>query len=121
MKWDSVAITESAIHPRHLALVILLLQHSVENNADEFHQQLEGLITLMLTADKSIFRHMDMPIIPDIWHNLNNLSQSDCHSAFRFDHEEMKQIVGMLPFPEILITEHRDRVHLLEAFSIFCR
>ena len=109
------------IHPRHLALVIRVLQHSVENNADEFHQQLEGLITLMLAADKSIFRHMDMPIIPDIRHNLNNLSQSDCHSTFRFDHEEMKRIVSMLPFPEILITEQRDRVHLLEAFSIFCR
>ena len=108
------------IHPRHLALVILVLQHSVENNADDF-QQLEGLITLMLAADRSIFRHMDMPIIPDIRHNLNNLSQSDCHSAFRFDHEEIKRIVGMLPFPDILITEHRDRVHLLEAFSIFCR
>jgi hypothetical protein len=41
------------IHSRHLALVILVLQHSVENNADEF-QQLEGLITLLLAEDKSI-------------------------------------------------------------------
>ena len=114
---------DRVIHLRDLALVVTVLQHSVADNnnaADEFHH-LEILIGLMLAADqRSIFRHMDMPIIPDIRHDLNNLSQSDCRSAFRFDQAEMKLIVSMLPFPEVLITEHRDRVHLLEAFSIFC-
>ena len=108
------------IHSCDLPLIIMVLQHSVENNADEF-QHLEDLIVFMVGADKSFFRHMDMPNIPDIRHDLNLLSQSDCRSACRFDHEEMKRIVCKLPFPEILITEHRDRVHLLEAFAIFCR
>jgi hypothetical protein len=43
---------------------------------------------------------MDMPIIPDIRVDLNSLSQSDCRGAFRFDQEEMKRIVTLLPFPD---------------------
>ena len=76
----------------------------------------------MLAADRSFFRHMDMPMIPDIRVDFTVLRQSaDCRSGFRFDYEEMKCIVCKLSFPEILITYHRDRVHLLEAFAIFCR
>jgi hypothetical protein len=33
------------IHPRHLAFVALVMQHSVENNDDTFQQHLEALIT----------------------------------------------------------------------------
>ena len=64
---------------------------------------------------------MGMPMIPDIRVDFTVVRQSDCCLGFRFDYEEMKCIVCKLPFPEILITEHRDRVHLLEAFAIFCR
>ena len=64
---------------------------------------------------------MDMPIIPDVCVDLNCMSQSDCRAAFRFDQEEMKRTVCLLPFPDIIITKQRDRVHLSEAYTIFCR
>ena len=114
---------DRVIRSRDMPLVMSLLQLYVDSDNDEFC--LGHLIALMLLGfggnKKSLFQHMDMPIIPDVRVDLNSMSQSDCRSAFRFDQDEMKRTVSLLPFPDIIITQKRDRVHLLEAYAIFCR
>ena len=103
-----------------IPLVHSLLYLYIESDNQELC--LGHIIALMLSwGTKSMFQHMDMPIIPDIRVDLNIMSQLDCRAAFRFDQNEMKRIVCLLPFPDIIITQKRDRVHLLEAFAIFCR
>ncbi|KAI2494543.1 DDE superfamily endonuclease [Fragilaria crotonensis] len=110
------------IRTRDIPLVMSFLQFYVECDNNEFCLgHLVALMLLGLGSNMSVFRHMDMPIIPDVRVDLNRLSQSDCRAAFRFDQEEMKRTVCLLPFPDIIITHKRDRVHLLEAYAIFCR
>ena len=108
--------------PRDIPLVMSFLQFYVDCDNNEFcHGDLITLMLLGLGGTKNLFQHMDMPIIPDVCVDLNCMSQSDCRAAFRFDQEEMKRTVCLLPFPDIIITKQRDRVHLSEAYTIFCR
>jgi hypothetical protein len=111
---------DRVIRSDDVPLVIALLQFYIDCNNPEFH--IGHLIALMLGGFKrSLFRHMDMLIVPDCRIDLNSMSQADCRASFRFDQDEMKQIVCKFPFPEVIITDKRDRVHLLEAFAIFGR
>jgi hypothetical protein len=114
---------ERVIKTSDIPIVITLLQHFILDHDENAEFFLGYLIVFMLggAGGKSLFRHMDMPLIPDLSVNLNSMSQSDCQEACRFDQDEMKQIVSLLPFPDVIITDQRDRVHLLEAFVIFCR
>jgi nuclease HARBI1 len=111
---------ERVIRSHDIPLVITLLEFYLDGNNNEFH--IGHLIALMLGGSKhSVFQHMDMPIIPDCRIDLNSLSQADCRAMFRFDQDEMKRVVCLLPFPEVIITDKRDKVHLLEAYAVFCR
>lgn len=67
------------------------------------------------------FRHIDMPIIPNIRLNLNDLSQSDCKKFYRFDQDELRRILPLLPFPDYIITPERDKAHIIEAFCLVIR
>ena len=112
---------DKVIRPRNIPLAMSLLQFFVDcDNTDFCHGHLIALMLLGL-GGRSWFQQMDMPIISDICVDLNRLSQSDCWAAFRFDQEEMNRIVSLLPFPDIIITQQRYRVHLLEAYAIYCR
>jgi hypothetical protein len=62
---------DKVIRPRDIPLVMLLLQFYIECDNNEFC--LGHLIALTLQglgSNKSLFRHMDMPIIPDVWVDL---------------------------------------------------
>jgi hypothetical protein len=104
-------------------IVITLLQHLILDHDENAEFFLVCLVVFMLggAGGNSLFRHMDMPLITDFCINLNSMSQSDCRAACQFDQDEKKQIVTLLPFPDFFITDQQDRVHLLEAFVIFCR
>ena len=67
------------------------------------------------------FRHMDMPIIPDIRLNLNSISKSECKKFYRFDQDELLSIIARLPFPDYIITPERDKAHKIEAFCVVIR
>jgi hypothetical protein len=67
------------------------------------------------------FRHIDMPIIPNIRLDLNAISKSDCKKFYRFDQDELQKIIPLLPFPEYIVTPERDKAHLIEAFCIVIR
>lgn len=67
------------------------------------------------------FRHMDMPIIPNIRLDLSAISKSDCKQFYRFDQDELRLIVPKLPFPEYIITPSGDKAHIIEAFCIVIR
>lgn len=66
-------------------------------------------------------RHIDMPIIPNARLDLNSISQSDCKKWYRFDQDELRKIIPLLPFPEYIIHPEGDKVHIIEAFCIVIR
>lgn len=67
------------------------------------------------------FRHVDRPIVPNVRLNLNIISQSDCRDHYRFDQDELRQIIPLLPFPEYIITPAGDKAHIIEAFCLVLR
>ena len=77
--------------------------------------------TWQIFAAFGAFRHIDMPIIPDLRLNLNSISQSDCKETYRFDQDELRRIIPMLPLPDYIITPEGDRAHLIEAFALVLR
>ena len=71
------------IRTRDIPLVMSFLQFYFECDNNEFCLgHLVALMLLGLGSNTSVFRHMDMPIIPDVRMDLNRLSQSDCRAAF---------------------------------------
>lgn len=67
------------------------------------------------------FRHIDMPITPNVRLNLNAISQNDCKTFYRFNQDELRRIIPQLPFPHTIITPAGDKAHLIEAFCIVLR
>lgn len=66
------------------------------------------------------FRHVDRPIVPNVRLNLNIISQSDCRDHYRFDQDELRQIIPLLPFPEYIITPAGDKTHMIERGVLSC-
>jgi hypothetical protein len=52
---------------------------------------------------------------------LNIISKSDCRDHYRFDQDELRQIIPLLPFPEYIITPIGDKAHIIEAFCLVLR
>ena len=67
------------------------------------------------------FCHVDQPLLPNLRLDLNSMSATDCKNKFRFNQDQLKEILAHFPFPEIIIAEQRDRVHLIEAFCLVMR
>jgi hypothetical protein len=65
-----------------------------------------------------LFRHVDLPILPELRLDLNAMSQNTSRSRYRFDQDQLKAIAAKLPFPEVLITYQRDKFYLVEGLCI---
>ena len=69
-----------------------------------------------------LFRHLDRPILPNMWLYLNSFSQNDCRHCFHFDQDEIKCIAVSLYFlPAIITTAERDSAFLVEALCLLFR
>ena len=61
-------------------------------------------------------------INPDLRLDLNDLSETDCTSYFRFGHSDIKKIITHLHLPDVIITPiHADRVLSVEAVCLVLR
>ncbi|POM65932.1 Hypothetical protein PHPALM_18282, partial [Phytophthora palmivora] len=62
------------------------------------------------------FLHRDLPVLPMIAFDLNEMSDTDCRKRFRFDHDGIKRLVVLLQIPAVLITPyHGDRFSAVEG------
>ena len=69
--------------------------------------------------EHGMFLHMDRPLLPGSSFDLNLLSDADCRSRFRFDHNGIKRLVMLMAIPDVVIVlPHRDRISGLEGMMI---
>ncbi|ETI49170.1 hypothetical protein F443_06916 [Phytophthora nicotianae P1569] len=60
------------------------------------------------------FLHRDLPVLPMIAFDLNKMSDTDCRTRFRFDHDDLKRLVVLMQIPEdfaVLVESHARLVH----------
>ncbi|ETI50574.1 hypothetical protein F441_05906 [Phytophthora nicotianae CJ01A1] len=60
------------------------------------------------------FLHRDLSVLPMIAFDLNTMSDTDCWTRFRFDHDSLKRLVVLMQIPEdfaVLVESHARLVH----------
>jgi hypothetical protein len=67
------------------------------------------------------FYKVELPILPHLRWNLNDLTDAECNKYFRFSHRNIQMLVTKLEFPDVLITPNRDRIMSVEAFCLLLR
>ncbi|POM62172.1 hypothetical protein PHPALM_28700 [Phytophthora palmivora] len=64
------------------------------------------------------FLHRDLPVLPMIAFDLNEMSDTDWRKRFRFDHDGIKRLVILLQIPAVLITPYHG--HRFSAVEGLC-
>jgi hypothetical protein len=64
------------------------------------------------------FYRIELPLNPELWLDLNLLSENECMSYFCFSRQHIHLLVSKLEFPDVIITYHCDRVMAVEAFCL---
>ncbi|ETP11405.1 hypothetical protein F441_13075 [Phytophthora nicotianae CJ01A1] len=52
------------------------------------------------------FLHRDLPVLPTIAFDLNEMSDTDCWARYRFDHDGLKRLIVLMQIPAVLITPY---------------
>jgi hypothetical protein len=64
------------------------------------------------------FYKVELPILPHLHWNLNDLTDAECNKYFRFSHQNIQMLVTKLEFPDVLIILNRDWIMSVEAFCL---
>jgi hypothetical protein len=52
---------------------------------------------------------VELPILPHLCWNLNDVIDAECNKYFSFSHRNIQMLVTKLEFPDVLITDHTEQ------------